>query len=338
MRDALTALQLQGLIDVRPQAGSFVFMPSEEDVAELAEFRRVLETTALRLCFARRRERRLRGMRAAADAMERARDADDPLGVARADTAFHQAIAENSANEYLVAAYALVSGRVAALRTHTLMAAGTVRNRSLGEHRAVIAAFARGDLERAEAVLAQHILRMRMRFRAMHGGAARRERRVSPSQARGALLLLFDVAAAAIDEHDDWHTHEHMPERLAIPGFLRGTRWTRRAPGPRYCVLYEVAEPAVLDSPAYRARLEHPTPWTSRIMPHYVGMRTLAVRGRRGRRDRRGRRLPRRDLRPRGAVGSNARPRDGSPRCCRAWPTGAGSRRGASSATRSRPA
>ena len=98
--------------------------------------------------------------------MERARDADDRLGVARADTAFHQAIAENSANEYLIAAYRLVSGRVAALRTHTLMSADTIRNRSLGEHRAVIAAFAKGDLGRAETVLEQHIWRMRLRFNA----------------------------------------------------------------------------------------------------------------------------------------------------------------------------
>ena len=60
VRDALTALQLQGLIDVRPQSGSFVFLPSEEDVAELAEFRRVLEMTALRFCFARRRDEALR--------------------------------------------------------------------------------------------------------------------------------------------------------------------------------------------------------------------------------------------------------------------------------------
>jgi hypothetical protein len=93
------------------------------------------------------------------------------------------------------------------------------------------------------------------------------------SSARGAMLLLFDVAADALDEHDDWHTHEHMPERLAIPGFLRGSRWTRTAPGPRYCVLYAVADLAVLDSPAYRARLDDPTPWTAKMMPHYVGMR-----------------------------------------------------------------
>ena len=164
VRDALTALQLQGLIDIRPQSGSFVFMPSEEDVAELAEFRRVMELTALRFCFARRRDETLRQMRHAADAMEQARDADDRLGVARADTAFHQAIADNSANQYLVAAYRLMSGRVAALRTHNLMAADRIRDRSLGEHRAVIAAFAKGDLGRAETILEQHIWRMRLHF------------------------------------------------------------------------------------------------------------------------------------------------------------------------------
>jgi hypothetical protein len=92
-------------------------------------------------------------------------------------------------------------------------------------------------------------------------------------RARGTMLLLFDVAAGAVAEHDDWHTHEHMPERLAIPGFLRGTRWTRAVAGPRYCVLYEVDTPAVLDSPAYRARLDNPTPWTAKMVSHYLGTR-----------------------------------------------------------------
>ena len=96
---------------------------------------------------------------------------------------------------------------------------------------------------------------------------------MSSPRAQGALLLLFDVADDAIAEHDDWHTHEHMPERLAIPGFLRGTRWTRTTPGPRYCVIYEVESPAVLGSPAYRARLDAPTPWTTRMMACYSGMR-----------------------------------------------------------------
>jgi hypothetical protein len=40
------------------------------------------------------------------------------------------------------------------------------------------------------------------------------------------MLLSFDVDVEAVAEHDRWHTQEHLPERLAITGFLRGTRWT----------------------------------------------------------------------------------------------------------------
>jgi DNA-binding GntR family transcriptional regulator len=171
VREALTTLQAQGLIEIRPQSGSFVFMPSEEDVGELAEFRRVMEVAALRLCFARRREEALGQMRALLDEMQRAHDADDRLGVARADTTFHQAIAQNSANEYVIGAYRLISGRVAALRTHNLLAADKVRESALSEHRALVAAFAKGDLERAEDILAEHVLRMRLRYRTPRGRA-----------------------------------------------------------------------------------------------------------------------------------------------------------------------
>lgn len=97
--------------------------------------------------------------------------------------------------------------------------------------------------------------------------------------APAALVLLFDIAAAVGAGHDDWHTHEHMPERLGIPGFRRGTRWIAHdtagaaSAAAHYCVVYEVASIAVLDSAAYRTRLDHPTPWTSAMMRHYQGMR-----------------------------------------------------------------
>ncbi len=87
------------------------------------------------------------------------------------------------------------------------------------------------------------------------------------------MLLSFDVAADAIVEHDHWHTVEHLPERLAIPGFLRGTRWVAMRGRPRYMVVYEVEALSTLTSTAYRERLDHPTAWTARMMPHYRGMR-----------------------------------------------------------------
>jgi hypothetical protein len=86
------------------------------------------------------------------------------------------------------------------------------------------------------------------------------------------MLLGFDIDAEAVAEHDDWHTHEHLPERLAIPGFLRGTRWVALEGRPAYLVLYEVERLETLASAAYRERLDHPTPWTTRMMAHYRGM------------------------------------------------------------------
>ena len=93
-----------------------------------------------------------------------------------------------------------------------------------------------------------------------------------PLLGTAAMLLSFDVAEDAIAEHDDWHTHEHLPERLSIPGFLRGTRWVALAGQPRYFVLYEVERLETLASDAYLDRLDHPSPWTAKMMPHYRGM------------------------------------------------------------------
>lgn len=93
-----------------------------------------------------------------------------------------------------------------------------------------------------------------------------------PLLGTAAMLLSFDVAEEAIAEHDEWHTHEHLPERLSIPGFIRGTRWVAMRGQPRYFVLYEVENLGTLASDAYLERLNHPTRWTSKMMRHYRGM------------------------------------------------------------------
>jgi hypothetical protein len=100
-----------------------------------------------------------------------------------------------------------------------------------------------------------------------------------PLLGSAAMLLSFDVVPDAVVEHDHWHTFEHLPERLSIRGFLRGTRWIALDGQPRYMVLYEVAQLATLESPAYLERLNNPTPWTRRIMPSYRGMQRWPVRG-----------------------------------------------------------
>jgi hypothetical protein len=87
-----------------------------------------------------------------------------------------------------------------------------------------------------------------------------------------AMLLWFDIVPEQTSEHDDWHTREHFPERVGIPGFIRAQRWVASSQGSRYFVMYEVADIGVLSSAPYLERLNNPTPWTRRMMPSYRGM------------------------------------------------------------------
>jgi hypothetical protein len=89
---------------------------------------------------------------------------------------------------------------------------------------------------------------------------------------KAAMILSFDIVPEAIVEHDHWHSREHLNDRMSIPGFLRGSRWTATSGGPRYFVMYEVRDLDTLASAPYLERLNNPTPWTSRMMMHYRGM------------------------------------------------------------------
>ena len=73
-------------------------------------------------------------------------------------------------------------------------------------------------------------------------------------------------------DFEHWHAHEHFPERLAIPGFHRGTRWSSASGGEGVFVLYELERHETLSSPEYLARLNAPTPWSTQLMPHHRNM------------------------------------------------------------------
>src|SRR4051812_15465370 len=89
---------------------------------------------------------------------------------------------------------------------------------------------------------------------------------------RAAVTIWCDIAPDMRDELNHWHTHEHMPERLGIPGFLRGTRWISLSGEPSYFVSYEVKNLRTVTGGPYLERLNDPTPWSRKMMPHHRNM------------------------------------------------------------------
>lgn len=163
VREALTALQMQGLVVIQPQRGSFVFEPSIEDIAELCEYRAIIEVQAMRLAHTRSAEATLASLKTAEADQERAEKAGRSIDAAHADAAFHNAFITGCSNTLLEQAYLLVSGRIGAVRFFARSARRS-RVKSNSDHRDIIRAFARGDLGKAEQVLTEHIMRMRTHF------------------------------------------------------------------------------------------------------------------------------------------------------------------------------
>lgn len=73
-------------------------------------------------------------------------------------------------------------------------------------------------------------------------------------------------------EFEHWHSHEHFPERLGIPGFLRGSRWSDAGGGDGFFIMYELDNYETLSSEGYLSRLNSPTPWSTKMMPHHRDM------------------------------------------------------------------
>ena len=80
----------------------------------------------------------------------------------------------------------------------------------------------------------------------------------------------LDITPEVEAEFADWYFREHVPERVTLPGFLSGRRYSSPEAGPnRYLALYQAKSVEVFASPAYRERLNNPTAWTDRIMPNF---------------------------------------------------------------------
>jgi len=84
-----------------------------------------------------------------------------------------------------------------------------------------------------------------------------------------AVLIWNDVAPEGRDAFYAWHDNEHIPERLALPGFRRGRRFANRGHSPEWLTMYEAIDVGALVSPEYIARLNAPTPATVATLKHF---------------------------------------------------------------------
>jgi hypothetical protein len=85
----------------------------------------------------------------------------------------------------------------------------------------------------------------------------------------GAVAIWHDIAPEGREAFYAWHGVEHMPERVGIPGFLRGRRYVAIKADLEFFNLYEAQSPQVVAGSDYLTRLNNPTPWTVATVKHF---------------------------------------------------------------------
>ncbi len=85
------------------------------------------------------------------------------------------------------------------------------------------------------------------------------------SESTGLLAVWMKIPPGLDDEFTSWYNDEHVPERMAIPGFLSTRRYVTQTSEPRFMALYDLTDPGVMQSEAYMKIRTNPTPWTRRI-------------------------------------------------------------------------
>jgi len=87
----------------------------------------------------------------------------------------------------------------------------------------------------------------------------------------GAIAIWNGISESGRAEFYQWHLHEHMPERVGIPGFLRGRRYRAAdtSTKPEFFTLYETQTFEVTLGSDYINRLNAPTAWTRSATAHF---------------------------------------------------------------------
>jgi hypothetical protein len=93
-----------------------------------------------------------------------------------------------------------------------------------------------------------------------------------PLAGKGMLLTSMDIDAADEADFNHWYDREHLQERVAIEGFIEARRYVAHTGSPKFLFLYSTKTIEVLDSPAYRAKLANPTPWSVKTMARFKNM------------------------------------------------------------------
>lgn len=156
VREATLMLAAQGLLEVRPRRGVRILPISPDDMEEIYQILTELECLAAeRVAASGANAEDLQPLREAADRMEASLKRDDREGWAAADEDFHERLVDLAGSARLKSIISTYNDQVRRARALTLYIR-PVPTKSNEDHRALISALEKGDVQLARKLHREH--------------------------------------------------------------------------------------------------------------------------------------------------------------------------------------
>ncbi|MBT9505056.1 GntR family transcriptional regulator [Rhodoferax sp.] len=159
VREALLHLKAEGLVEIHPQRGTFVFRLSASEVAHLCHFRAMIEVAALCEGMQEHRADLLKRLTQCVKEMKAAERTKDLKALAQIDMSFHWSFIESCDNHYLRSGYELLRYQLIALRHRSPI------SNAVPSHQILVDAIVDDDIDAACALLREHVLENEPRYR-----------------------------------------------------------------------------------------------------------------------------------------------------------------------------
>jgi len=160
VHEALVKLQEEGLVEITPKVGTFVFSPDYKSSHDLCAHRALLEGACVKVAISDNHAALMDGLRSHLAGMEEAIVQDDTVAYMVADMGFHDAIVSCSTNRSILRAYSRIISPVMALRTHVFNVINQTPEQSMAEHVQILEHCNARDAEAAATVLHDHVFNL----------------------------------------------------------------------------------------------------------------------------------------------------------------------------------
>jgi DNA-binding GntR family transcriptional regulator len=156
VREALRSLESEGLVKITPRRGAVVTSLTKRDFLEAYQVREALEALGVRLAVPRLAPVDLDALGDRIETMSSRAAEGDVDGFFDANAAFHEAFVEASQNRMLIEVYHRLMAQMGPYRRPSARLRGNFE-RSVAEHREILAAARMRDVETAVAMLRRHV-------------------------------------------------------------------------------------------------------------------------------------------------------------------------------------